>query len=185
MSKIKFVYVSLLSLFGLWASFTIMVEKVASLSVEKFSPSCNINPFLSCSNVMDSPQASTFGFPNALLGIVGFSMLLAFGVIGALGVAYPKIVYWLANLGLVFAAGFSLYLFTQTTYVIGSICLYCVCVWFASLMLFSELSFYNVGKRFKNNLAKWGWLAGFIVWLTLIALIVQKYQYQINLYFFN
>jgi uncharacterized membrane protein len=185
MSKLKFAYLSAISLFGLWASFTILVEKIASLSKEAFTPSCNINPLLSCGSVMDSPQAATFGFPNAILGVIGFSMIAALAIMGFFGVVYPKIVYILANAGLLFAAGFSLHLFIQTNYVIGAICLYCVAVWFASFMLFTDFTLYNISNQFKRNLNKWAWLVGLLSWLILIVLIVERYQYQINLYFFN
>ncbi len=44
-------------------------------------PSCSINPVLSCGSVMITPQASVFGFPNPLIGIVGFTVVVVTGVL--------------------------------------------------------------------------------------------------------
>ena len=186
MTRNRFIYAALLSILGLWASFTIMVEKIDLLSNPNFKPSCNLNPLLSCGTVMKSHQAATFGFPNPILGLIGFSMLLAFALMGVLGVKFKKTIYVLANLGLTFAAGFSIYLFAQTTYSIGAICLYCVCVWFASLMLFADITIFNFKQVFGlKRLYTFSWVAGLAVFLTMIILIVIRYQYQINLYFFS
>ena len=60
-------------LVGLLASFILSVEKIEILKDPGFQPSCNINPILSCGSVMITPQAEAFGFPNPLLGVLGFS----------------------------------------------------------------------------------------------------------------
>jgi uncharacterized membrane protein len=186
MTRNRFIYSSLLSFLGLWASFTILTEKIRILENPDYSTTCNINPLVSCGNIMQSAQASTFGFPNPILGLIGFSMILAMSIMGVLGVTFSKLIYTLANAGLVFAAGFSIYLFTQSTYVIGAICLYCVCVWFASLMLFAEFTGYNLYKITKNKrLHSISWIIGVVSFLIIIAAIYLKYEYQFRLYFFS
>ena len=56
-------------------------------------PSCSINPVLSCGSVMVTPQASAFGFPNPLIGIVAFTVVLVTGVLALAKVALPRW-YW-------------------------------------------------------------------------------------------
>lgn len=64
---------------GLLASFTLAVETVEFIKNPNAQLSCNINPIVSCSSVIDTPQGQVLGFMNPLIGIVGFSMLIAFG----------------------------------------------------------------------------------------------------------
>ena len=58
---------------GLAAALTLTVEKIEMLINPAYVPSCSINPVLSCGSVMVTPQASAFGFPNPLIGIVAFT----------------------------------------------------------------------------------------------------------------
>ena len=66
---------------GLAASLILTIEKFQLLADPSYRPSCSINPVLSCGSVMSSPQASIFGFPNSILGIVGFTVLLTTGIV--------------------------------------------------------------------------------------------------------
>src|SRR5687768_7389479 len=66
---------------GLAAAVTLTVEKIEILINPDYVPSCSINPVLSCGSVMITPQASVFGFPNSLIGIVAFTVVLVTGVL--------------------------------------------------------------------------------------------------------
>jgi uncharacterized membrane protein len=46
-----------------------------------YVPTCSINPVLSCGSVMVTHQASIFGFPNPLMGIAGFAVVIVTGVL--------------------------------------------------------------------------------------------------------
>src|SRR5581483_1684352 len=90
---------------GLVASTTLTVEKIDILVNPAYKPSCNLNPILSCGSVMITPQASVLGFPNSLLGIVAFTVVLVSGVLAAAKVALPQW-YWIGLLiGNVIATG--------------------------------------------------------------------------------
>ena len=66
---------------GLAAAVTLTIEKIEILINPDYVPSCSINPVLSCGSVMITPQASAFGFPNPLIGIVAFTVVLVTGVL--------------------------------------------------------------------------------------------------------
>jgi hypothetical protein len=51
-------------LIGLLSAFVLMVEKIEVLKNPDYVPSCNINPILACGSVINTPQASVFGFPK-------------------------------------------------------------------------------------------------------------------------
>jgi uncharacterized membrane protein len=74
---------------GLLAAFVLAVEKYRLLTDAGYVPTCSINPVLSCGSVMDSPQAEAFGFPNPLLGLIGFTAVLVAGVVLAGGARLP------------------------------------------------------------------------------------------------
>ena len=61
---------------GFAASFILTIDKFKVLKDSGFTPSCNINATLNCKSVMLSKQAEVFGFPNSLIGIGTFAMML-------------------------------------------------------------------------------------------------------------
>ena len=65
---------------GFVASFVLTVERIELFKNPDYVPSCNFNPVLSCGSVMAKPQAALFGFPNPLLGIAGFAVVITTGV---------------------------------------------------------------------------------------------------------
>lgn len=75
---------------GLFASMTLTVEKVRILLDPIYVPSCNVNPIVSCGSVMTTPQASLLGFPNPLLGIAGFTVVVVTGVLAVAKVPLPR-----------------------------------------------------------------------------------------------
>ena len=63
-------------LVGFAAAFVLTVEKFLLLTNPFYVPSCSVNETVSCGPVMSSPQAELFGFPNPLLGIAGFAVVI-------------------------------------------------------------------------------------------------------------
>lgn len=184
MSKSRFLYYAVFAFVGLLASFIITVEKFALLATPEYVPSCSINPLFSCGNVMESAQASTFGFPNPLIGIVGFTVVLTFSLLGLMVKTFPRVVYGFLTAGLGFAAVFSGYLFYSAVFAIGSICLYCVAVWLASWMMFFDSVVFLITSRGKMLwLEGWGWFIGLTVWFISVMIIVVHFWEQIKLMF--
>ncbi|MFI9491935.1 MULTISPECIES: vitamin K epoxide reductase family protein [Streptomyces] len=129
---------------GLAASFMITVDKFELLADPGFVPVCTLNPVLSCTDVMRSEQASVFGFPNPLIGLIGFSVVLATGA-GLLAGARHRAWYWLGlNLGTLAGAVFCMWLMTQALYDIGALCLWCVLVWMVTVFLFWHTTLHNL-----------------------------------------
>ncbi|MEU3493704.1 vitamin K epoxide reductase family protein [Kitasatospora cineracea] len=53
-------------------------------------PSCNINPILSHGSVMRTGQASAFGFPDPLIGVAAFAVVVTVGVVLLTGARLPR-----------------------------------------------------------------------------------------------
>lgn len=64
---------------GLLASWVITLDEFKLLEDPGFTPGCSLNPVVSCGSVMRSDQASVFGFPNPMLGLVAYGIVLCVG----------------------------------------------------------------------------------------------------------
>src|SRR5688500_9401445 len=58
--------------------FTLLQNKIDGVDT---ALSCDFSAFVSCGGVMDSPQGEAFGFPNPIIGIVGFTVVTVLGVL--------------------------------------------------------------------------------------------------------
>ena len=125
-------------------AFIIMVEKLHVSADPNYVPPCTINPFVSCSTVMASPQASMFGFPNPLVGIAGFPIVFTVGFAMLAGVALKRWFWRGMQVGLTLATIWIYWFFYSAVYVIGSLCIYCMIVWLATIPLFVYLTAYNL-----------------------------------------
>lgn len=79
---------------GLLASWVITLDKFKLLEDPGFTPGCSLNPVVSCGSVMTSDQASAFGFPNPMLGLVAYGVVVCVGASLLAGAAFPRW-YWL------------------------------------------------------------------------------------------
>ncbi len=122
---------------GFAASFILTIDKFKVLKDSGFTPSCNINATLNCKSVMLSKQAEVFGFPNSLIGIGTFAMMLVIAVALLMGIRFPKLFWQLVLAGTGLAVLFCHWLAFQTTFEIGALCPYCMVAWFATLLVLS------------------------------------------------
>lgn len=128
-------WVLIAGVLGLLASLTLTVEKVKLLLNPSYVPSCNFNPIVSCGSVMVTPQASVLGFPNPLLGLVGFTVVVVTGVLAVAKIPLPQW-YWVGlAVGTLLGAVFVHWLIFQSLYRIGALCPYCMVVWVVTISL--------------------------------------------------
>ncbi|MEV5971188.1 vitamin K epoxide reductase family protein [Streptomyces sp. NPDC051921] len=131
---------------GLLASWVITLDKFKLLEDPNFTPGCSLNPIVSCGSVMKSEQASAFGFPNPMLGLVTYAVVIAIGV-GLLAGARYRRWYWLGlNAGTLFGVGFCTWLMTQSLYEINALCLWCCLAWVATIVMFWYTTSHNVRR---------------------------------------
>jgi uncharacterized membrane protein len=137
-------------LIGLICAFIIMYEKLELMQNPHYTPSCNLNPIISCGSVMASNQAHAFGFPNPIIGLIAFPVVMASGVV-LLGGATLKRWYWLGlQAGSLFGVLFVHWLFYQSVYNIHALCPYCMVVWVMTISIFWYTTLYNLGLWYKS-----------------------------------
>jgi uncharacterized membrane protein len=149
-------WLSSISSIGLSAATILTIEKVELLIDPSRITSCSLSPIVACSPVIQSDQASAFGFPNPLIGIFGFAATYAAGMTIVAGATKLHSAWWRTLFGgTVFGVGFSAWLIFQALYRINALCLYCMAVWIASLLLFWLV----LSLAIKNNSIKLGRLS--------------------------
>ena len=169
---------------GIIASFALTYDKIHVLTDNSYEPSCNINPILSCGSVMKTEQASMFGVPNTIFGLMAFSMLLTFGILLATGVKVNKRVWHAAQIAATAGLVFMLYLFFQGIYRIHAICPWCFSVWMITIPTFWYITLYNLRER---NLFLPSILSGYLqrhhgdiliaCYLVIFGLILEHFWY--------
>jgi uncharacterized membrane protein len=173
------VWILIAGVVGLAAALTLTVEKIELLINPDYVPSCSINPVLSCGSVMITPQASAFGFPNPLIGIVAFTVVVVTGVLALAKVTLPRW-YW-AGLaaGTLLGAAFVHWLIFQSLYRIGALCPYCMAVWAVTIPLLVVVSSIALRPASGNAVARvlytWRWSLVALWFTTLILLILVRF----------
>ena len=124
------------SAIGFLASMILTIDRFKLLTNPQTVLVCDISPFVTCGPVMSSAAGALFGFPNPLLGIAGFALA---GTTGMVMLAGARLARWYQAcfaVGCLLAMVFLTWLQTQTLYVIGALCIWCMCVWAVTIPMF-------------------------------------------------
>lgn len=131
---------------GLLAAAVLLVERIRLAQDAAYVPTCSLNPVLSCGSVMESAQASLFGFPNPVIGVAAFPVVVATGAGLLAGARYARW-YWLGlQAGVTLALALITWLIFQSLYRIGALCPYCMVVWTVTIPLFLYITIRNLER---------------------------------------
>jgi uncharacterized membrane protein len=165
---------------GLLAASILTIDKLDLLQAKvdgtDAALNCDISAFVSCSGVMDSDQASVFGFANSILGIIGFSVVLTLGLLVAARVALPTFVWAGLQAGAVLGIVFVTWLQYQSIFEINLLCPWCMVVWTMMIPLFVGLTARNLrawapGSALTRFLSDWTTLVVALWYLAVVAVI--------------
>jgi uncharacterized membrane protein len=131
----------------MFASIELIIQKIAVLSDPNFVPNCDINPILSCGSVISTEQASLFGFPNPVLGVIGFTIVIMFATLLFTGVKLPRSMWLGLNFGALAGMVFVIWLVSQSLYVIGALCPWCMVVWSITIPIFWQVTTDNLASN--------------------------------------
>lgn len=134
---------------SLIASFVLSVEAIELAKNPNAVLSCSINIILNCAKVGIHPSAHIFGFPNSFLGLIAEPIVITVAIAGLAGVKFPRAFMATAQgfytLGLIFA----FWLFSQSYFVIGALCPWCLLVTATTTFVWFAITRYNIRE---NNL---------------------------------
>lgn len=182
--KIKYGLIVLGASMGAFASFMQLIEKLHLLKNPQANLLCNVNSVLNCTNVLNAPQSSVFGFPNAMMSLILFVLFLGVGLVGLTGGSVSRGMRIFVQLLSLFTLGFGLWFLWQSTYYIGAICLYCIANFIGLVLInmgWTRINYRDIfrSKNIKNkldyivenNFDFVGW--GFLTLLTLLTIYLK------------
>lgn len=140
--------------FGIWliiagvigelAAFVLTMEKFASLTDPDHSASCDFSVLVQCSANLDSWQGSVFGFPNPIIGLLGWMAPIVVGVALLSGARFARWFWMLFNLGMAGALTFVIWLIGQSIFELGTLCPWCLVTWAVTIPTFFAVTFRNL-----------------------------------------
>lgn len=163
---------------GWLASGTLVLEKLEVLKDPNHTTVCDVNPWISCGQVMQTWQSSLFGFPNMFIGIVAFAIAITVGMSLLAGAQFARW-YWLGlQAGVTLGFAFVVWLWSQALYVIHILCPFCMVVWAAMIPLFVWVTIRNISAgvipapaNAARILGDSGWIITALLYVAVIATI--------------
>lgn len=138
------IFLILSGLVGLLAAFSLTIEKIHKLTNPDEKTSCDFSILIQCGANLQSWQGSLFGFPNPLLGLIGWSIVITIGVGFLANLRYPR--WWniSLNIGLLAALSFCIWLMSQSIFVLNTLCPWCMVTWATTIAAFWVVTFWNI-----------------------------------------
>ena len=129
---------------GWIAAFALTLEKFQLLESPDAALSCDYSVLVQCGANLASWQGSVFGFPNPILGLTGWVAPI---VVGAALLARARFDRWfwlLFNLGIAAAMAFVIWLISQSIFVLGTLCPWCMVTWAVTIPVFWAVTLRNL-----------------------------------------
>jgi uncharacterized membrane protein len=174
---------------GLIASIILSHDTYAILQNPHYVPSCNLNPIISCGNVINAAGDKIYGLPYPFYGIGLFSMLISLGGAMLAGSTKLKRWFWLIFQFLITLGVLGSYaLLLKSMYTIHSLCPFCLSVDVIVTTLFWYTTLYNFDNKaikLKGNKTKaiYAWVRKhhldiLILWFVIVtAFILHHFWY--------
>ena len=179
---------------ALFASFQLTVDRIRVLQNPDVVLFCDISPFVSCGPVMESHPGMVFGFPNPILGLVCFTIMVTTGMAVLAGARFTPW-YWIGlQLGLTFAGGFITWLQFQSLWNIGALCLWCMVVWATTIPMVVLTTSHALangrwgvswGGRFGQVMHDYRWTIIILWYLAIIAAIAATFYREFAFMWFG
>jgi uncharacterized membrane protein len=114
---------------GWWAAFSLTMERFAQLKNPGEAASCDFSVLVQCSANLQSPQGSVFGFPNPIIGLTAWAAPIVVGMALLAGARFARWFWALFWVGFAFALTFVIWLISQSIFVLGTLCPWCMVTW--------------------------------------------------------
>jgi uncharacterized membrane protein len=165
---------------GLLSAAVLIIEKIDFLKHPDKLLSCDLNAFVSCGGVINTPEASAFGFPNPIIGVAAFAIVVTIGVLLLARVQLPTFIWGGLQAGVLFGIGFVTWLQTQSIYDIGKLCPWCMVVWTVTIPMFVWVTARNLRAYAPNNpvsrfIGDWTLLINILWYVAVISAIWFKF----------
>lgn len=167
---------------GWFASFELATEYIKKLKSPGYVPNCSINPLVTCGPNMDSAQGSLFGFSNTIIGLTAFVVPILIGFALLAGARFSPWFWRLYQVGLLAGFVFVCWLQSQSIFVLGTLCPWCMVIWAVMIPLWwnglvrpyatGDIPLRGGGRRFARSAYGWVWVV-VVVNILIVAMIAQ------------
>jgi uncharacterized membrane protein len=138
------IFLIIVGLIGWYAAFSLTIEKIDLLLDPTASASCDFSIVVQCKANLLSWQGSLLGFPNPLIGLGAWAAPIAVGTALLAGARFDRWFWILFNAGSAAALGFVIWLISQSVFILGTLCPWCMVTWSVTIPLFWVLTLYNL-----------------------------------------
>ncbi len=121
---------------GWWAAFQLTLEKLHALANPGTSASCDFSVLVQCTKNLDSWQGSVLGFPNPIIGLTCWVAPIVVGFAILARARFARWFWWLFELGMTLAFVFVVWLISQSIFVLGTLCPWCMVTWAVTIPSF-------------------------------------------------
>ncbi|MDO4913536.1 MAG: vitamin K epoxide reductase family protein [Bifidobacteriaceae bacterium] len=179
----------LASLGALFVSFALSVETLELAKHPNQALACDVNGVISCTTVAQSWQSTLLqiagvGVPNAFIGIAAESVFVTVAVLGLTKIRFPRWFSIATWCGSFFAFAGTIWLISQSMFVINALCPWCLGLFFCTTLQFFAFSHATVviqkigHTKLLNTIYRFHYdIMLEILWILLvIACIVIKYS---------
>jgi uncharacterized membrane protein len=170
---------------GLLASLILSYDTLQVSKNAHYIPSCNLNPVISCGNVINTAGDTIFRLPYPYYGLIAFAVLVTTGAAMLAGAKFKRW-YWLAfQAGVTLGTAGAYFLLLKSVYKIHALCPYCLSVDVVTTTLFWYLTLYNIDNgviKLKNQRLKsiYKWVRShhldlLILWFIIVTGLILKH----------
>ncbi len=172
---------------GFTAAFALTTEKFHLLLNPEATLGCDISPLVQCKANLESWQGSLFGFPNPLIGLAAWSMVLVVAVALLAGARFDRWFWIVFNLGTAGAMVFVIFLIGTSVFVLGTLCPWCMVTWSATIPTFLIVTLHNLrtgtiplpDRARAVAAAAYGWVPIITLGLYLVVAVIAQLQLDV------
>lgn len=186
------IWLILAGVIGWIAAFSLTMERMHLLANPDASAACDFSLLVQCTANLQSWQGSVFGFPNPILGLTGWMAPIVVGVAVLAGARFPRW-FWIAFwAGIAFAMGFVIWLISQSIFVLGTLCPWCMVTWAVTIPSFYVVTVHLLrsgviglspaGRQRAAGLMTWVPLATILTFAVIILLAQIRLDAIVNIW---
>ena len=138
------IFLILAGAIGWIAAFALTLDKFQLLQDPDAQLGCNLSILVQCGVNLNSWQGAILGFPNPLIGLSAWIAPIAVGIAILAGARFARW-FWIAfNVGLLGALGFVIWLISQSIFVLGTLCPWCMVTWSVTIPSFIAVTAFTL-----------------------------------------
>ena len=137
------IFLIIAGIIGFAAAFMLTLDKIHLLENPNAQLSCNFSVLIGCSSNLSSPQGAVLGFPNPLIGLAAWSVVITIGMALLSGARFARWFWMGLNIGLLGAIVFVIWLIGQSIFVLDVLCPWCMVTWAVTIPAFLAVTLYN------------------------------------------